>query len=155
MLKNNFFIEVVVNVHTKMFGTKENKNYRNIPQHAEVITLILFVQYILWRSSPGAFLEKVVLNICSKFTGQHLCQSVISINFLDVTLCSPVNLLHIFRTPFYNNTSGGMFQHFVKEVERKKIVIKLWELEIRSIMLNLIPQKKFPLLKFLFQITDI
>ena len=23
--------------------------------------------------------------------------------------CSPVNLLHIFRTPFSNNTSGGLF----------------------------------------------
>ena len=22
--------------------------------------------------------------------------------------CSPVNLLHIFRTPFYKNTSGGL-----------------------------------------------
>ena len=35
-------------------------------------------------------------------------QSVFS-NFVEITLrhgCSPVNLLHIFRTPFFKNTSG-------------------------------------------------
>ena len=32
-------------------------------------------------------------------------------NFIEITLrhgCSPVNLLHIFRTPFPKNTSGGL-----------------------------------------------
>ena len=32
-------------------------------------------------------------------------------NFIQITLrhgCSPVNLLHIIRTPFPNNTSGGL-----------------------------------------------
>ena len=32
-------------------------------------------------------------------------------NFIEITLqhgCSPVNLLHIFRTPFVKNTSGRM-----------------------------------------------
>ena len=32
-------------------------------------------------------------------------------NFIEITLwygCSPVNLLHIFRTPFYKNTYGGL-----------------------------------------------
>ena len=50
-----------------------------------------------------------------KFTGEHPCQNAISIklqsNFIETTLrhgCSPVNLLHIFRTPFSNNTSGGL-----------------------------------------------
>ena len=66
---------------------------------------------------PGATLHrcslgKRVLKICSKFTGEHLCQSAISklqSNFIDVALrqgCSPVNLLHIFRTSFPSNTSG-------------------------------------------------
>ena len=61
------------------------------------------------------FQEKDVLKICSKFTGEHLCQSLISIklqsNFIEITLrhgCSPVNLLHIFRTPFTKNTSGRL-----------------------------------------------
>ena len=58
------------------------------------------------------FLVKGVLKICNKSTGQHPCRSVISIklqsNFIEITLrhgCSPVNLLHIFRTPFTKNTS--------------------------------------------------
>ena len=32
-------------------------------------------------------------------------------NFIEITLrhgCSPVNLLHIFRTPFTKNTSGWL-----------------------------------------------
>ena len=33
-------------------------------------------------------------------------------NFIEITLshgCSPVNLLHIFKTPFQQNTSGWLF----------------------------------------------
>ena len=67
----------------------------------------------MFRSSyPEVFLRKGVLKICSKLTGKHQCRSVISIkllwNFIEITLrhgCSPVNLLHIFRTPFPKNTS--------------------------------------------------
>ena len=61
------------------------------------------------------FLGKGVLKICSKFTGEHPRRSAISIkllcNFIEITLrhgCSPVNLLHIFRTPFLKNTSGWL-----------------------------------------------
>ena len=68
------------------------------------------------RSSPlDVSLGKDVLKICSKFTGEHPCRSEISIklqrNFIEITLpygCFPVNLLHISRTPFYKNTSGGL-----------------------------------------------
>ena len=52
-----------------------------------------------------------VLKIGSKFTTEHSCGSVISIklqsNFIETTLWPPVNLLHIYRTPFPKNTSGG------------------------------------------------
>ena len=69
-----------------------------------------------YRSShPEVFLRKGILKICSKFTGEHPCRSVISIkllcNFIKIILwhgCSPVNLLHIFRTPFPRNTSGWL-----------------------------------------------
>ena len=61
------------------------------------------------------FFGKGVLKICSKFTGEHPCRSVISIklqsNFIEIALpygCFPVNLLHIFRTPFHKNTSGWL-----------------------------------------------
>ena len=75
-----------------------------------------FFEYWSARSSrPEAFLEKDVLKICSKFTGEHPCPSVISIkllyNFIEITLrhgYSLVNLLHIFRTPIFKNTSGGL-----------------------------------------------
>ena len=66
-------------------------------------------------NSPEVFLGKGVLKTCSKFTGEHPCRSVISIklqsNFIEIALrhgCSPVNFLHIFRTPFPKNTSGGL-----------------------------------------------
>ena len=64
-------------------------------------------------SHPVVFLWKDVLKICSKFTGEHSCRSVISIkllcNFTEITLWhgfSPVNLLHIFRTRFWMAASG-------------------------------------------------
>ena len=65
--------------------------------------------YLLKESRPPeVFLGKRVLEICSKFTKEHPCRSVISVklqsNFIEITLWhgpSPVNLLHVFRTPFY------------------------------------------------------
>ena len=61
------------------------------------------------------FLKKLVLKICSKFTGEHSCQIVISIklqnNFIEITLrhrCFPLPLLHIFRIPFSKHTSGEL-----------------------------------------------
>ena len=61
---------------------------------------------------PEVFLGIVVLKIWSKFTGEHACRNVISIklqrNFIEITLwhgCSPINFLHIFRTPFPKYTS--------------------------------------------------
>ena len=66
-----------------------------------------------FRSShPQVFLGKGVPKICSRFTGEHPCQSVISI---EITLrhgYSPVNLLHILRTPFPRNTSEWLLLIF-------------------------------------------
>ena len=51
----------------------------------------------------------------NKVALQQPCRSVISIkllcNFIEVTLwygCSPVNLVHIFKIPFPENTPGGL-----------------------------------------------
>ena len=58
------------------------------------------------RSSPlEVFLQKDVLKIFSKFTGEHPCRTAISIKLLCIKIalrngCSPVNLLHIFRICF-------------------------------------------------------
>ena len=68
------------------------------------------------KQPGGSVFRKIVLKICSKFTRDHPCRSVISIkmlcNFLENTLWhgwSPVNLLHIFKTLFYNNTFGIIY----------------------------------------------
>ena len=77
-----------------------------------------------YRSTPPeASLRKGVLKICCIFTREHPCRSTISIkllcNFIEIALrhgCIPVNLLHIFRTSFPKNTSGGvllLLTHFM------------------------------------------
>ena len=88
---------------------------------------------LVFRSSrPDVFLRKDVLKMWSKFTGKHSCRSLTSVtfqsnkikkikirknqllsNFIEITLRhgherSPVNLQHIFRTRFLNNTSGRL-----------------------------------------------
>ena len=89
-----------------------------------VLTFLIFlftwsqlasVDCIARSSPPLVFLRKAVLKICSKVTGEQPYRSVISIklqnNFIEITLqrvCSPVNLLHIFRTLFHKNTYGGL-----------------------------------------------
>ena len=62
---------------------------------------------------PEVYLGKGILKICSKFTGEHPCRSVISIkllcSFIEIAIwhgCSPVNSRQIFRTSFPKNTSG-------------------------------------------------
>ena len=69
------------------------------------------------------FLGKAVLKIFSKFTGEHPYRSVISTklqsNFIEITLrhgCSPVNVMHIFKTPFPNNTFGRLLLAIIDKV---------------------------------------
>ena len=74
-----------------------------------------------FRSSrPEVFLRKGALKTCNKFTGEHSCRSVISINlqsnFIEITFrhdYSLVKLLHIFRPPFFKNTSGALLLKIV------------------------------------------
>ena len=74
----------------------------------------------IFKSSPQeVYLRKGVLKICSKFTGKHPMS-----NFIEIALrhgYSPVNLLHIFRTPFSWNTSGwlllNLWNNCVKSVQ--------------------------------------
>ena len=68
-----------------------------------------------YRSSPPeVFLRKGALEICSKFAGDHPCQSVISMKLRNRNkiafwhMCFPANLPHIFRATFLKNTSEGM-----------------------------------------------
>ena len=69
-----------------------------------------------YRSSPQeVYLGKSVWKICSKFTGEDPCRSVISTKllwtFIEIALreeCSSVYLLHIYKTSFLKNTYGGL-----------------------------------------------
>ena len=82
--------------------------------HTEII---LYLLEIIFRSSHSeVFLTKGVLKVCSIFTGECPCWSVISVklqcNFIKIALrhrCSPVNLLHISRTSFPKNISEWLF----------------------------------------------
>ena len=88
---------------------------------------ILILNVEIFRSSPSeVFLRKGDLKMCSKFTGEQPCWSATSIkllcNFVEIALrhgCSPVNLLHFFRTPFRKNTSGGMFLNIYIHMDSK------------------------------------
>ena len=80
------------------------------------------------------FLGKGVLKICSRFTGAHSCQSVIEIellcSFIEIALRegrSPVNLLHISRTPFPKNTYGGLLlgESTLGKFENEKIYVDI------------------------------
>ena len=69
------------------------------------------------------FLQKDFLKICSKFSGEHPRGIKISIefqsNFNEITLpygCS-LNSPHIFVTPLYKNTSGGMLLIKTEKIE--------------------------------------
>ena len=58
-------------------------------QMQKVYTELLLRYYLtfqLHRSShPEVFSRKSVLNICSRFTGEHSCRSAISIKLLNLT----------------------------------------------------------------------
>ena len=66
-------------------------------------------------SHPKMFLWKGFLKICSKFTGEYPCRSVILIKLPSILFeiilqhgCSPVKLKHISRTAFPRNASGWL-----------------------------------------------
>ena len=92
------------------------KNEKKLECFLRIWALLLSTLLNYRSSHPEVFLRKGVLEICSKFTGEHPCRGGISItlngNFIEITLrhgCSPVNLQHIFRTTFLKNTSGRLF----------------------------------------------
>ena len=94
-----------------------SKNFAKTLKYTIMDLLSFYLVAPLCRSSlTEVFLGKGVLKICSNFTGEHPCQSVISIkllcNFIEIIVwhtCSPVNLLHIFRILSPKNTSKGCF----------------------------------------------
>ena len=55
-------------------------------------------------SRPEAFLGKIVLKICSKFTGEHPCRSEISIKLQNSLLSILVNTLILSKLSFLVNS---------------------------------------------------
>ena len=99
------------------------------------------------------FLAKWDLKIRSKFTGENLCWSAISIelicNFIEIALwygCCPVNLLHIFRTSSLKNTSARLVfwidsLSYSRNLKRKKLFLvslhKKWSFPLRLFSVNM------------------
>ena len=84
------------------------------------------------------FLRKGVLKICSKFTGEHSCPSVISIklqsNFVEIALwyrCSLVNLLYNFRTLFLKNASGWLLLYVLNLTVGQTMLIEATPVDSR------------------------
>ena len=80
---------------------------------------------------------KGVLKICSKFTGERPCRSVISIklicNFIEITVWHeycPENNLRICRAPFYQNSSGEVFLYMFANLNNRVSQIYLGTLSI-------------------------
>ena len=97
-----------------------------------------------YRSShPETFLVKGVLKICSKFTENTHADVWFQIRHG----CSPVNFLHIFRTPFSRNTFGWLrllLQKISLGVLKVQIVAtinfrqKQWKITVTSIKILII-----------------
>ena len=88
-------------MNRKLFTKTEEKN-KALLKETNTPSNIYRKDIYLRNSHPEVLLRKGVQKICSKCTGEHPCQSVIRHG------CSPVNLLHIFRTHFPMNTSWWM-----------------------------------------------
>ena len=80
-----------------------------------VLWCSILMSRVLRNSHLQVFLGKGILKICSKFTGEHPCRTVISrkllFSFIEIALrhgCSLVNLLLIFRALFCNNKCGEL-----------------------------------------------
>ena len=99
-----------------------------------------FAKIVIFRSSPPeVFLGKVVLIICSKYTGKHPCRSVISIKLQ--------------KKQNTKNTSGGLLLHlrglenYKQESQRYwKLMNILFQNWLRSFLPNNICRRLFPVL---------
>ena len=111
------FLKYVSILHHQAID-QQNLIFCQRKKNTHIFCIYLFSPY---RSIHSVvLLRKGVLKIYSKCTGEHPCQSVISIklqiNFIEITLqhgCSPVNLLHIFRAPCPRNTSGWLLLYLL------------------------------------------
>ena len=84
------------------------------------VTFSVGLEFHLQKQPPRCVPRKRYSENIQQIYRRHPCRSAISIkllcNFLETTLrhgFSPINLLHIFRTPFLKNTSGWLLLHLI------------------------------------------
>ena len=67
------------------------------------------------RQPPDLFYKKSVLKNFAKFTGKHLCRSLLIAKetLTQVFFCFSVNLPKFLRTPFLQNISGRLLLYFI------------------------------------------
>ena len=126
------FLKYVSILHHQAID-QQNLIFCQRKKNTHIFCIYLFSPY---RSiHPVVLLRKGVLKIYSKCTGEHPCQSVISIklqsNYIEITLrhwCFPVSLLYILRAPFPKNTSVGLL---LNEEDFRKLYDSLWKKEKR------------------------
>ena len=112
-------------MHTHIQRWSWNDYFRCFFTKCELTQRNIF-DWILRSNHPEVFLGNGVLKICRKFARENLCWSAISIkllcNFIEIPLrhaCSPVNLLHIFRTPYLKSTSEWLLLSIVTRLGNK------------------------------------
>ena len=76
---------------------------------------------IFRSSSLQVFLVKGVLNICSKFTGDHSYQSIISIKITLPHGYSPANLLHFLYESWSRNIEQNNFNQYFNKIWNTKV----------------------------------
>ena len=99
----------------------ENKPYINVANVTNLVSNVIF-----FRSSlPEVFLEKGVLKVCCKFTGERSCWNEISIKLLCNFIALQLYWNHTsawvfsckfaayFQKTFLENTSGGLLLLFI------------------------------------------
>ena len=95
-------------------------------------------------SHPDVFLRKGVLKICSKFIGEHPCRSAISIKLLcKITLwhvCSPVNLLHIFRIRLSRSTSWWLLLSIALNILNFFSMFQFWDPKVSKCIVTIPPK---------------
>ena len=99
--------------------------------------LLVFQKVLIFRNShPELFLRKGVLKICSKFTRNTPNLQFAICNFIEIALrygCSPVNLLHIFRTPFLKDTSGCLLLDFERNNKHQVIILSRFQILLKCL----------------------
>ena len=106
-----FFLFILIFFQSKYGGSVSICFSQNSQTTSFECINILVIKQVINRSNRSqVFLGKVILKICNKFAVENSCQSckaVLLKSHFGIG-CSPLNLLHISRTPLCMNTYGRL-----------------------------------------------